>query len=42
VGLGAGVRANSGNASINDPLSGSPADLEVGHVTAGGGLRLRF
>jgi hypothetical protein len=28
--------------TVEDPLSGEDADLKAGHLTLGGGLRLRF
>jgi hypothetical protein len=42
IGIGGGLRVNAGSASVEDPLSLTAAKLKLGHVTAGGGLRLRF
>jgi hypothetical protein len=42
VGIGGGVRLNHGVVNVIDPLSEKSADLKVGHVEAGGGLRIRL
>jgi hypothetical protein len=42
VGVGGVVRFNRGTVTVEDPLSGEDADLKAGHLTLGGGLRLRF
>lgn len=42
VGVGGGVRLNRGEIDITEPLSGDDEELQVGHVAAGAGLRLRF
>lgn len=42
VGVGGTVRFNRGTVTLDDPLSGVEADREAGHISFGGGLRLRF
>lgn len=42
VGVGGVVRFNRGTVTVDDPLSGEEAELKAGHVTVGGGLRVRF
>ena len=42
VGVGGVVRFNRGTVKVDDPLSEEEVELKAGHVTAGGGLRLRF
>lgn len=42
VGVGGVVRFNSGNVTIDEPLSGEEAELKAGRTTFGAGLRLRF
>lgn len=43
VGVGGVVRFNQGTVKIaSEPLTGQPTELEAGHTTVGGGLRLRF
>jgi hypothetical protein len=42
LGVGAVMRINRGTVSITEPLTHASSDLRVGHVSAGGGLRIRF
>ena len=42
VGVGGVVRVNRGTVTVDEPLSGEEADLTAGHMTVGGGLRVRF
>lgn len=42
VGLGGQVSANRGTVTLTDPFVDDDVDRSAGHVTFGGGLRLRF
>jgi hypothetical protein len=42
VGVGGTLRFNKGTVTLGDPLSGIEVDREAGHISFGGGLRLRF
>jgi len=42
VGVGGGVQLNKGTVTVDDPLTETAVDLNVGATTVGAGLRLRF